>query len=981
MRYRHPIGPHVRWLLAATMLALTARQGHAISISFTIDNPQNHPAYDPDGANLAAIAQAAATIWESLRPGNETYHWNIHWEDFEDGNTLAVANSFDGSIRFKTNHSWFLDATPLENEEFQPFSSSYVDGLSSGEKDLWFVNTDPPDELEYGYHAGAITGGAADGLTDLLTVMLHEMGHLSGITYNDFAPDVPIPSQWIGFRTGVKVKREDDGHIIPDESLMDPFIEGGRTLPSALDVLVNAHEKGADEVHLARVDFAGNELVPAEKSWHFPLNWIGGEIPDATQQVRISSDHEIYALADAAAKSLRLTGKLQLLADLDVNGELALTSSGELTVGSSSSVDVGDALKVSSSSAQLSLDGGAVAANRIDLSNGGVVSGYGTLAFDEQFDNGGTTRASGGLLEFSTSASADYDLDGFNELGNVLATDGDISFGAGSFEEFNGEMRIEEGHYIEFNGGGVDLWIGNNADIHFQDGGSSSAASLRATSPQGLNLDGGTLTVEQDTSALIDFAWIRFIDDQVIQVEQQATLELRGATEYYAGTQQGAGELIQNGPVTVSGNTTLDFHRYDMDGTDDDNTIEVAENQTFTINAGSIDSDNRFQGSIHLRDKATLDLNVEDGLAPLWNLKGELTMHAGSSLKGSLLRNEGLIDVQKGTASIETTVALQPGAQIVLQGLPESDVVLNMTGPSMLYQGGHVTTSSGVPDYSQFHTFGTSSVSQDTTIVAGYFNWDASDTTDSYTYIDEQKTLAIRTGKIGTPDAGSVPGNEGFGDTIDVASGILDVLVGSDSHGALDLPNYWSIKQEGTLNLNHTHHDVPSVKGSRLVNHGTISGTGRFLNRVDNLSSMFVGHDQSIGLLDFFDELHLGDKAATYFELAGSGAGQFDQVRSDSEVWLDGDLHVELFGGFLPAAGDTFRLFDATAGGKVTGDFQQSLLPNLPGNWDLIVGDDFVDLRFNAVPEPSSLALGAVATLILVPVLHRRRARRRIGPA
>lgn len=57
-------------------------------------------------------------------------------------------------------HGWFVDATPMDDEEFNPVGGS--------------------DELK------ARPNGEADGKIDLLTVVMHEMGHLLG--YADVHP-------------------------------------------------------------------------------------------------------------------------------------------------------------------------------------------------------------------------------------------------------------------------------------------------------------------------------------------------------------------------------------------------------------------------------------------------------------------------------------------------------------------------------------------------------------------------------------------------------------------------------------------------------------------------------------------------------------------------------------------------------------------------------------------------------------------------
>lgn len=82
-------------------------------------------------------------------------------------------------------HGWFVDATPWDNEEFEPSASG--------------------DELL------AREDSSAYGKIDLLTVLMHEMGHLLGLGHDD----------WSGTSTGL---------------MSTPLPTGVRRLPSAADV-------------------------------------------------------------------------------------------------------------------------------------------------------------------------------------------------------------------------------------------------------------------------------------------------------------------------------------------------------------------------------------------------------------------------------------------------------------------------------------------------------------------------------------------------------------------------------------------------------------------------------------------------------------------------------------------------------------------------------------------------------------------------
>lgn len=960
--------------LAWTLGGMPAR---AIQITFTIDNPQNNPWYDPAGNGLASIATAAATIWESLRPGDETYHWNIHWEDYDDGNSLAVANSIDGSIKFRTSVMWFIDPTPLENEEFGPFQSFYVGNLDAATNDLWFAGSNPPAALEYGYVAPSLGGGPAAGQTDLLTVMLHEMGHLSGIGWNALVPDVPIPPEWIGFRPDIKVKRENEAHIMPDEALMDPTYTGGRALPSALDVMVAAHEKGAATVHLDRVDFIGNALLPFETSWSTPLNWVGGQAPDAQQVARIGFGHDVTSLLPGQAKALEVFGGASLAVHgaLDIGTDATIRDEGMVTVGPTGALHVADTLTLTDDLSVLHVEGGQVTTKNLQLLGAAQLRGHGQVSIHENFSNGGSIRGEGGTLYINTADGFTLDLDGPAQNGHVEALTGNVEFGTGVFNFFRGSLWIGEGHSIHFADTLVPLVFQTEADLAFLSGANAGQeAVLKSSSASDLILRGTTF-VGVGVHAVIEANSIEFPDSNTLDVQLDGTLDLRGPTYFpISSVNEADGNLVFNGTVTIGGSVTLKFNRIDLDGYADNNLVHVEPNARLNITAAALGNGNRFEGDMLLEGGGAIDFDIDTFGANAWTQAGHIDMSGSSKLLGSRINHEGTIEVTKGLAHIATDIALRPGSTIQLNGEPESFVGLNLRGDHIHYEGGLVTTSSGMPQDTLVQTLAKATVTGDTTIIAGYFNWDGSGDTDSSTRIAPQTTLAIRTGKIGSPDAPVGTGSEGFGDTIDLDSGVLDVLIGSDNHGGYDLPNFWSITEKGTLNLNRALHSLPVVKGSRLVNHGTISGLGQFFNPLDNLGEIFVGHEGDAGIIELFNDFHQSEAGTLYFELGGLLPGdQHDQIRSDGVVFLAGILNVSLIYDFVPASGDWFRLIDAMPDGKIMGEFSAVILPEVEGQWHLMYGDTFVDLRLVAVPEPAALALALVAVVALAPYLHRRR--------
>ena len=98
-------------------------------------------------------------------------------------NLLAEANALDQTIRVNNAQPWFFDLDPLHSTAFGPFQQTLFRDLSASDQNSEFTGPVPP-LLEVGYQAGAVAGSPALNNYDAFSVLLHEMGHLSGINEN-----------------------------------------------------------------------------------------------------------------------------------------------------------------------------------------------------------------------------------------------------------------------------------------------------------------------------------------------------------------------------------------------------------------------------------------------------------------------------------------------------------------------------------------------------------------------------------------------------------------------------------------------------------------------------------------------------------------------------------------------------------------------------------------------------------------------------
>ena len=99
-------------------------------------------------------------------------------------------------------------------------------------------------------------------------------------------------------------------------------------------------------------------------------------------------------------------------------------------------------------------------------------------------------------------------------------------------------------------------------------------------------------------------------------------------------------------------------------------------------------------------------------------------------------------------------------------------------------------------------------------------------------------------------------------------------------------------------------------------------------------------------------------------QLRGLLAGlSYDQLFIDDLCTLAGTLDVRLLPGFAPEPGDLFRIIEGSSLAKISGVFDKVLLPYGNDAWDVNYGDNFVELRFVAVPEPAARTMALAACM------------------
>jgi hypothetical protein len=478
-------------ILCAVIAAIwcTGQMATALDLVMTFDDSIAY--VDSQGVDrtheLVGIVEAAKTIWEDIIEDEYTLEITYGWDDLS-ANTLGVQGkrlSFDTHDNYGgPARRWFIDSTPQDHSEFD-FSAGerlYRGAIS----DHGWITGDVPDALELGYVGRPIR---PDQGYDLLTVVLHEIGHWLGVKRND---PYDINPDFVG--GAVMEIKADARHLPLSGALMNTTIGPYRELPSAADVFALASTNGWTRIDLPRKDFFGRS---GDQQWLNSFNWAGNQVPGARDSaylrhggtVRLAAAftefQQVSDLVVADGSELFIEERARLKVEpnplvSNSDGKVTVHGAGTIVVaGNSSSAASLEARSMDIAQAStLSLAGGTIriygdftidqcksdTACRPDINGASVISGYGRIEVGNRLNNSGriagqahpTIASQRSLtliaknsdsLAWNLSSSPQSGEPGF---GQVVASEGDVRFIGGRAAVFHGQMQAENGYSIQF---------------------------------------------------------------------------------------------------------------------------------------------------------------------------------------------------------------------------------------------------------------------------------------------------------------------------------------------------------------------------------------------------------------------------------------------------------------------------------------------------------------------------------------------------
>lgn len=797
--------------VVASAAGLAAASGSASALNIVLNFNANVPGAVGTAGTARHLITAAANMWEDWIEDSHTLTLTIDWSPIG-GSTLAQHGltgqggsphrETSGNLQFDSGRPWFIDATPLDNSEFNMQETIWRD-VSASNRTAWFNGT-ALNVFEVGYQGG---GGPA-GTFDLLSVALHEMGHALGMSAANTATQSQTSDGDYDFSTtltrgGALAARIAPGnniaHLACNLCLMFPSTgTATRTLPTPTDIFSMASASQWTNIDLDRKYFH-----PGNGDWGTNGNWIGNDQPDSTEDAYILDGNTANVTASEFARRLILREASDVLVQ---NGGTLSTfglasvdgNNSDIQVFTGGTFNANAGLTLQNGDAQLFMSGGTVnVTGTLDIDDAAAdITGHGTISVNGgDLVNDGSIIASGGNLVFNTNSAGTWDLDGFTGAGVVSATGGNITFNGTLNDAFDGTINI-----------------GADRTLTFTDGWTHSGTLNMNTGTTAATLAGGAMTTSGIATLDITGTGLATVSQQstlnggfTATMDTNETLRFTAGGTMNGGAFVGDGRLETDGNWTYTGTTTINAATLDWDAAFLGHTHTINSSSTLNINSNIADA---MDDAVVVN--GTLNVNSPSGQ---WTMGNTLTMNNGGTVGGTAELNlsGGTIDANGSGNTVSAPIEIFSSGSVVLTNAADQ---LILSGP-IIYRGGSYT-GAGL-----LRQFGDATVAANTTIGTGEYDWDGGGF--AMTTVNAGTTFTLNVATIdafGTNDydgTANVFGSLAVNTTSDwQLDGSVNLMSGSAtlSGRAFEISNVGLLSGFGT------------VTSQNLNNNGTISGDG-----------------------------------------------------------------------------------------------------------------------------------------------------------
>jgi len=565
---RYKLTPHRRvclfFLLGVFFMSPPAR---AIDIILNYETGKTlNPAQDVGATGLQDLFAYAESFYEGVfedSAANTSVILNFWYDDLDSISTTTIGHhalvnqtnsggtepwrEVEANLRFDNDRAWFIDPTPEDDTEFDMSQTLWRDLSGAQQSDFYndFTAINIPETFEVGLRGVAVPGGDAAGVVDLLSTVMHEVGHALGMSSGATGTidevgvdrDYDFDTDFIfGQTLAAEARFGSVGHIDVDFAMMcgGCAATGLRRMPSHTDLFSMASGNQYALLDVPRREYYGGT------DWNTSGNWSGNQAPGVDDDVFVRDPGAIVQ-ANLSANGFAANLTIAEGGRVDTQSFKLTVAQTVLITGTSSNLFIRSGGELQATGIQIQDQsevrpevGGLIDVDTMDIDATSSLIGAGTVDVSATLNNDGALTASGGDLTFTTAGGAVWNLGGGGG-GVINAINGSISFFGGTpAGSFNGTLNVGVGRSFSMDTGGLS----NTGQIILA-GGTYIAPSLNQF---------GTLEVNTSASAILASSSFESGSTNTLN----ADLDLLGDSLISAGaTFSGAGSL------NVAAGTTL----------------------------------------------------------------------------------------------------------------------------------------------------------------------------------------------------------------------------------------------------------------------------------------------------------------------------------------------------------------------------------------------------------------------------------------